>query len=412
MRSSAILATIFGIATLAYVDAQAPGDGLSKTTYPCNNPTPGLNFMLKYFPTTRPGDECENDICNCGDWSIVQGRVYASYSKPVQPCPTGSPGQGFGLHLVNVSKSQTTGGKTVAEVEDIFSQKLNGMKSFDSFMDFNAMFYTTGLKAYYDTFNQDGVPTYVTTWTYNKTTWTSLFVQVPSSMMIIELCQDTTLGVSSDYHPGARASSSSIERMLSKVHSLADSTDDTTGAVIDILSVNHGASTESFSQLEDFYVTGMGCKVATTSTDEYTRKCFTWPGATVDTCFYNRDDSKTNGEFKVSSLESMLHTVHAGIIGKQPQCNRDKWTDWHYAIDSRSADTSTIARYIDAHNVSVMCGGSTPHYVIDPTGWGIQMDLNWGSNAVSQCSASGTQLFGRKLLQGPGNPSCTDTTCA
>jgi len=400
--------------------AQYPGNGISKTTYACDNPLPGLNFMLNYFPTTRPGDECDNDVCSCsGDWSITQGRVYASYSKPVQPCPAGSPGMGFGLHLVNVSKSKTTGGLSVAQVEALFAEKLSGMKSFDSFMDFNAMFYTTGLKAYYEQFQADGVPTYVTTWSYNQTTWTSVFVQVPNSMMIIELCQDTTLGVSSDYHPGSRTSSVALESVLSKVHDLSDEVSaDNTGAVIDALSVNHAASEESFSKLEDFYVKGMGCTVESTTTDDYDRKCFRWSGATVDICFYKRDDSTTSGDFKVSDLEHMLHTVHSNIIGKQPQCNRDKWTDWHYAIDSHSADTSTIASYIDANNVNVMCGGSTPHYVIDPTGWGIQMDLNWGSNAVSSCTASSTSTTSRKLfgglstVGGPGNPSCTDTTCA
>ena len=411
MLTSTISAIALAVLFATLANAQAPGQGISKTTYACENPLPGLDFMLKYFPTTRPGDECSGDVCDCGDWNITQGRVYASYTKPVEPCPTGSPGMGFGMHLVNVAKSKTTGGQSVAQVEAHFATKLNGMKAFDSFMDFNAMFYTTGLKAYYEAFKADGVATYVSTWSYNKTTWTSVFVQVPNSMMVLELCQDTTLGVSSDYHPGGRASSASIERVLSKVHGLSDTTDDTTGAVIDILAVNHGASATSFAKLEDFYVKGMGCTVETTTTKDYNRKCFRWGGATVDICFYQRDDSATSGSFKVLTLEDMLHTVHTNIIGKQPQCNRDKWTDWHYAIDSRSADTSSIASYIDANKVSVMCGGTTPHYVIDPTGWGIQMDLNWGSNAVSQCSSSATELFGRKLL-GPGNPSCQDATCA
>jgi len=339
--------------------------------------------------------------------------VYASYTKPVSPCPQGSPGMGFGMHLVNVSKSRTTGGQSVAQVEAHFAQKLNGMKSFDSFMDFNAMFYTVGLAKYYAAFKADGVGTYLTTWSYNKTTWTSLFVQVPNSMMIIELCQDTTLGISSDYHAGGRASEAAIERVLAKVHGLSDSVDgDTTGAVIDVLAVNHAASVTSFAALDDFYVKGMGCTVETTTTADYSRKCFGWGGATVDICFYQRDDSTTSGPFKVSSLEDMLHTVHGNIIDKQPQCNRDKWTDWHYAVDSRTADTSSIAKYIDSNDgVSVMCGGSTPHYVVDPTGWSIQMDLNWSSNAVSKCTSSSTELFGRKLLA-PGNPSCQDSTCA
>merc|ERR1719253_722025 len=142
---TSIVSAIAAALLLGSSHAQAPGSGISKTTYACNDPSAGLTFMLKYFPTARPGDECDGDFCACaGNWNISQGRVYASYTKPAQPCPQGSPGMGFGLHLVNVSKSQTTGGQSVAQVEAIFDQKLDRMKAFDSFMDFNAMFYTTG----------------------------------------------------------------------------------------------------------------------------------------------------------------------------------------------------------------------------------------------------------------------------
>ena len=139
-------------------------------------------------------------------------------------------------------------------------------------------------------------------------------------------------------------------------------------------------------------------------------------GASVDVCFYSREETATKGDFKVSSFEKMLNTVHANIISKYPFCGRDKWTDNHYAIDSFRADTSKIAAYIDANNVPVYCesspwGGASAHYAIDPTGWGIQMDLRWTSTPKACSTAAKKADFGRKLLQ-HSNPACSPGTCA
>merc|ERR1711998_642935 len=66
--------------------AQSPGNGLSKSTYSCNDPITGKNWLYKYFGDVIavPGDECDNDICICSatdsvpEWDIQQGRVYTS----------------------------------------------------------------------------------------------------------------------------------------------------------------------------------------------------------------------------------------------------------------------------------------------------------------------------------------------
>lgn len=396
------------LALLLVTSAQSPGRGISKTTMACNNPIAGKQFIEKYFPVATPGDECANDVCSCGTWDIEQGRVYALESdSSTGNSSLGAPaGNGFGMHLVNVSNSRTTGGMSVAEVEEEFTSKLGDMSRFDSFMDYNAMFYTTGLAAYHAAFAADSVPVYVTTWTYNSKTWTSVFVHVPNSQLTIELCQDTTLGVSSDYQGTPRASAAALDAMLAKVQPLSESS---TGAIISPLAVNRAASAASMAKLEDFYLNGMGTTLsANESTAEYSRKCFRWQGATVDVCFYLRPDSQTKGSFTVLKFEQMLNTVHQNIIAKHPYCARDKWTDNHYAIDSFSANTESIANYINQNDVYVFCEGSTPHYAIDPTGWGIQLDLQF-SSTVNACSSSSKSS--RSLLQHT-NPACSDGTCA
>merc|ERR1719162_2212244 len=99
MKSAAVL-------LIAGAVAQSPGNGISKSTYSCNDPLTAKAFLYKYFPVDTPGDECTNDICTCAAsgstpaWDIQQGRVYvkeastaASEGRRLQ-----SPGNGFGLH--------------------------------------------------------------------------------------------------------------------------------------------------------------------------------------------------------------------------------------------------------------------------------------------------------------------------
>merc|ERR1719198_1198686 len=70
--------------------------------------------MSKYFKVQAPGDECDNDTCDCssdGAPDITQGRVFTT--RAINPLPGPMPGNGFGLHLVAVPGHKTTGGMTL-----------------------------------------------------------------------------------------------------------------------------------------------------------------------------------------------------------------------------------------------------------------------------------------------------------
>jgi len=421
MKSAAVL-------LIAGAVAQSPGNGISKSTYSCNDPLTAKAFLYKYFPVDTPGDECTNDICTCAAsgstpaWDIQQGRVYvkeastaASEGRRLQ-----SPGNGFGLHCVNVSNHLTTGGLTTAEVEAKFNSKLGDMTKFDSFMDFSVTFYTTGLTAYAAALDKDKVPYYTTSsQDANGNSYTSLIVQVAKSPMILELTSKKSLELGDSdrtVHAAALLERRMSPRAVAMIEEL-EKTNVLSGASMTPLSVNRAVSAAALAKLDDFYVTGMGTKKVSEDTDAangYTRKCYLWSGSTVDICFTNRDDSSTAGDFKVADMENMLNTVHKNIIVGHPFCQVDKWEDNHYAIDSMSADTSTIVSYINKNNVPHMCeassgsGSSGLHYAFDPTGWGIQLDLNFNTQPTDCSSAAGGST--RRL--GDSNPACEPGTCA
>lgn len=389
--------------------AQSPGNGISKSTYATTDPISGKEFLMNYFPLATPGDECTNDLCVCpagegGDeeWYIQQGRVYllsesddASSGRRLQ-----SAGSGFGMHMVNVSNHLWTGGISVQEVEAHFTRKIGNFTEFDAFMDYNVMLYTADLSGYISTFKSDGLDTLTRTWQYNDKTWTSVFLHVPNTQLVIELVSDEQLDLDAEAsaHPELeqRAPSAALDAVSS------------VGAVLTSLQVSRAASAATFAKLDDFYVTGMGATLSANTTGTgFSKKCYLWSGAEVNICFTTRPEDASAGEFSVAEFEDMLNTVHTNFLSKTPYCGVDKWFDNHYAIDSRTTDTAAIIKYIDANSVLHYCNQGGLHYAFDPTGWGIQMDLSF-STAPADCSSSST--LGASV-QGTGNPACMPGNC-
>ena len=127
-----------------------------------------------------------------------------------------------------------------------------------------------------------------------------------------------------------------------------------------------------------------------------------------------------------------MNAVHSNLLTK-PTCGVDKWLDNHHAFDTQTSGTgSQVVSYIEKHAPFYYCmpgGGPGPppsddatalqrrlqgpppsgyvlHYIIDPTGWGIQLDMNFETQP-SGCSNS---LLGEE--DGSSyNPACDLGTC-
>lgn len=406
---SRIASTVAAVVTVAVADR--PGSGISKITHAASQPIAGKEFMYKYFNVATPKDECANDVCSCTDApTIEQGRVYAvEQSSSVDP----GPGAGFGLHLVSVPGHSTSGGLTVETIEGHFNEKLADMTSFDSFMDFNAVFATSSLASYKSAFDKDGVKYFMGTWSDSSNgQYTSIIVQVPGSQLLLELVQKTALSREDATAP-VQMEQRVPDSVLSELS--GESVADTTTDYITALVVNRAVSSKAMSELEDFYVTGMGTSMSLDSTENgATKKCFLWPGATVHNCFTNRADSETSTSFTVGDLEDSLNSAHKQIIDGHPWCPMDRWFDNHYAIDSRSVSSTKVLSYINSKNPYHTCGtspmgGSGLSAIFDPSGLGIQMDTDTG--LPNDCNTfEEIPGFLMATLEGGGNPACTVDT--
>jgi len=434
LRSLALLCLVY------HVSAQSVGQGVSKSTYSTSDPVAAWTWMKKYLVDSSgndlwctPSDECTNNICTCdAGWTIPQGRVYlkSSSSYSCGSCWSHA-GCGFGLHHVNVSGHLTTGGMDTATVEGEFTTKLADMDTrYDSFLDYNVVLSTTELSNYKTTFAAAGIKTHTGTWSSETTNtdYTSLLVQVPNTQMVIEFVQASSgvnLTLSADEPPPTQMEQRVSDKVLGTIN--------TGNTALGALAVNRGASSYGIGKVSDFY-TGMGATATLDRTEvgatgsASTKKCFLWTGATTEVCYTNRPDTDTKGDFTTCKFEDMLNTVHHNLMSDHPLCGMDKWEDNHYAIDSHTADTSKIVSYIDSAKPYHYCeaamgpgaGGNSLHYVWDPVGWGIQLDMQF-SSAPSDCSSrrSAAQVFplaenSRKLLsRGTSNPACdASTDCA
>lgn len=409
-------------------DGDYPGCGLSKLTHSSSQPQAGKAWMQKYFPVQVPGDECIGDICDCPatstykkEWNIYQGRVYTTREISPSGGGRGSPGNGFGLHLVDVPAHLTTGGLTNAEVEAKFTEKLGDMTKFDAFMDYNAVFATSGLQAYKDQFKADGVKYLAGTWTGpSGAEYTSIIVQVPASQLILELVQETSLTYAQDDPVPVKLEQRVPDELLvahaKRLRSSASNAS-STGAYLAALGINRAASATSMAQLEDFYVNGMGTKKTHDSSENgVTKKCFLWNGATGNLCFTSRPDSATSGDWKVADFENMLNTVHKTLLKGHPWCQMDKWFDNHYAIDSQSLDSSAIVKYVNEKNPYHICVRSmlvsvSLSTIFDPTGMGIQLDAQVGKPSdcriIEEEGEPSDSI--RRLQSGTYNPACAHT---
>jgi len=190
------------------------------------------------------------------------------------------------------------------------------------------------------------------------------------------------------------------------------------GSYIVSLGVNRAVPAKAMAKLEDFYVAGMGTtKTHDATENDVTKKCFLWPGATANLCFTNRPDAATSGDWKVGDFEDMLNTVHSNLLSGHPFCSVDKWFDNHYAIDSQSADTTKILKYVNEKNPFHICSSSSAFAfppsgrgglatIFDPTGWGIQLDVQ-SLGTPNDCN---TQDAAQLFEGGTFNPACTTDT--
>jgi hypothetical protein len=412
LAGAAVVACAVAQPSCNQVDGDYPGCGISKMTHASSQPKAGKTWMYKYFNVQTPGDECSNDECDCsstGAPTIEQGRVFTT--RQISPSGGMSPGNGFGLHLVSVPGHKTTGGDTVESVESKFADKLGDMSKFDSFMDFNVVLATSSLQSYKSAFDNDGVTYLLGSWSNTAgQQYSSLIVQVPGSQLLLELVQKSSLGAN-----GVQMEQRVPDSVLSDQESRlsGEAVSETTSDYIVSLVVNRAASSTAMSQLEDFYVGGMGTTKTHDATENgATKKCFLWPGASVNICFTNRADSETSGSFKVGDLEDVLNGAHKAIIDGHPFCPMDRWFDNHYAIDSHTVNSNNILSYINSKKPFHTCGsnpmrGTGLSAIFDPTGLGIQMDT--GTSLPNDCSSL---MASNNVSTEPGhsNPACTVET--
>ncbi|KAH8055099.1 hypothetical protein JL722_8524 [Aureococcus anophagefferens] len=314
-----------------FATAQESGAGVSKSTFAASRPKEGMQFLLDYLPVSVAQDECAKDRCNCswlGDsFSVLQGRVSLHERGE----------GGFGLHLVATEHKLTTGGLTVEAVEASFSE-LGGMAAFDAFMDYNTHFFAT--HDYFDlllnNFRAGGVPFLPFRFPgLGGASWYGAIAHVPNTQMVLEFSSNSSAVLAPlaatllELEPRLPAA------VLRRVAASAE-------RQLQVAVVSRASS--DVAAIEAFYVQGMN---------------------TTLSLFYESDDD----------------TVKTRCV---------KWqdaTDNHYAIDAPELNAEWILRYLDDHeDARYVCNGDSVHYLFDPTGFAVQLDMGINGSAV-RCDA-------------------------
>jgi len=304
-----------------------------------------------------------------GHWDTTQPA-----GRRLQPEPY--MGEGFGLHLVDVKSSSTSGGIDAATLESHFASRTGDFSKYDAFMDFSVQLFTPELSYYAKLFAKDGVKTLSASWspTGSSDTWYSLFLLVPKSQMIIELVGNEA--------PGTNAIAATLEPRVSP-RNVALYKDTSADAVHMLYATSVSRATTNMTAVHKFYTDVLQATlVDSADVSGASRRCYKWGTAKSDVCFVQRTDS-SNYPFTVKAMEQMLWGVHAKNLVEPT--DGDKYNDNHFAADLQISG-DYIVTYMDAHNPYPLSTSSwwgyacDQSYLIDPTGWTIQTDLSFTSS--------------------------------
>lgn len=375
---------------------QANGVGVSKYTLPCDDPSVPAAWLRKYLPVVWSSDSCDdggsddNDAVGTCTCTSADGAVSYVEQGHVQLYND----RGFGLHLVNSSFRETTGGLGVKSVEAYFDEKLGDAAAFDSFFDLNVGLY---LNAQHGRYSLDGIVARfdnasVRYWPYSWTNATDryygIFVRVPNSMLVLELMSNASTelgGTTNSIEP--RLTAAQLDYATSNVSAAFPYAVNDTVRVVRV-----SRPTSDLASIEAFYAAANATKSSAYDSATVSSACFSWPAADVDACYYERDASATSGDFKVSDLEAALNSAHDAVVGRNPNCQLDKWFDLHYAYDDATFDARGVMEYlakasaVGGSTAYYTCAGDSVMYVADPSGYGVQLDVS-GAWSLSTCDA-------------------------
>lgn len=289
-------------------------------------------------------------------------------------------GEGFGLHLVNVAASPTGGGLAIADLEARFGAGLGDFSRYSPLMDYGVSFYAVDLDAYAAALAAGGVRTLKGKWRDEAgDTYYSLIFRVAESLLVVELVSDRLAGGDAGIELETRFS----RRAAARVARAAATPNNL------LYEVNVQRATSNLSAVTEFYETALNCSVTLDAAFAGgRRRCFEWgpdptgdDWARADVCFVERDDA---GAFGAVEMERNMWAVHERNIDAPP--DTDKYNDFHYAVDGDGLQPAKVnGDYLSewfAHHAPAMKDHyfyflCTQHYIIDPTGWAIQVDLNF-----------------------------------
>jgi catechol 2,3-dioxygenase-like lactoylglutathione lyase family enzyme len=286
------------------------------------------------------------------------------------------------------------------------------MTKFDAFMDHHVGLYTDDLEQYLSAFDADAVPYYLMSFTAGGDTWHAANVRVPGSQLLIELLATNYTGA----HRMAAAPAPAPRLGDARARELKAMTTDRAY----VYAVRVARACTDLDAVAAFYTGALG---ATQVSETATRKC--WKLATTssftdttEVCYTEHADD-ANDAMTVKEYEDALNGAHASLLKGQPKCGMDKWLDNHLAVDPTDHGSNeygdALVAYVDATaDLYYYCepamgpgaSGYTLHYVIDPAGWGVQVDASFTSPPQACASSS------LAIVEGGFNPACDLGTCS
>merc|ERR1712062_573715 len=280
---------------------------------------------------------------------------------------------------------------SVKDIENMFDDKLGDLSEFSPYSDYNLGLYANSLDSYISAWKRDGVPMKFYAFQYDGTTYYSVQTRIVGSQVVLELFSKNVPKNAEDIE-----NTDEVRMSFVSVPSISSNR-------LEALQVSRASS--NVTKITKYYKAVFGVDPIYTQTTRKNAKIVVFQlnrQATVQIRYVQRP--VTHGEVhSIKWFEDYLNGVHEKYMTSYNSC-WDIWGDNHYALDSMNVNGDNIVSLYEKNGWKYHMfgqaskkgkglrgpGGHINGYFVTPTGWQIQLDVQFSS--CNNCDSFSPQL--------------------
>jgi len=356
---------------------------LHKSTWAASDPKGDTKaWLLRYLPVYSSNNSCDNgnNTCKCG----AAGRMEVLGTTGFEP--------EFGIHTVlakgaDDQRLKASGHFNLSEIEEIWTREIGDLgqqqRGYSSWLDNHLAFWTPSLENFVERFEADDVRFRTSSWRAERSVFYSLIVHIPKSQVVLEFISNATGG--RGHWPLQREAR----------HIFQVSPPPTKLGYLFPLHVSRAV--RDLEEVRRFYSKVFNISARVQKSYEDGTEVLVFGGVPEDTFaprvglqFVMRKKAERPQRFSATWFQEYMLNVSKTYMTSYKSC-WPVWGDNHIAVRPTGLDLKAFAARLDSletpmyhafHGIKIPGqgppkGGPSVIYVVDPSGWTVQVEGHW-----------------------------------